>query len=95
MTSLTRVDAATGVSAGPLGFVSLTGGLAIGFPAALPANIICTGLINAGLSVNAPAGNFGIMTAGLMTDFVNTKIYSRHFHIAPRGRTGPPIVSMI
>jgi hypothetical protein len=34
ITSKTRVDAGTGVSAGPLGFVSLTGGLAVGFPVA-------------------------------------------------------------
>ena len=34
VTSKTRVDAGTGVSAGPLGFVSLTGGLAVGFPSA-------------------------------------------------------------
>jgi hypothetical protein len=34
ITSKTRVDAGTGVSAGPLGFVSLTGGLAVGFPSA-------------------------------------------------------------
>jgi hypothetical protein len=96
ITSATRVDAGTGVSAGPLGFVSVLGGLTIGPPGvAVPGNINCVGLINAGLSVNAPAGNFGIMTAGLMTDQVNSKIYSRHFHIAPKGRTGPPIVSMI
>jgi hypothetical protein len=34
ITSKTRVDAGTGVAAGPLGFVSLTGGLAVGFPTA-------------------------------------------------------------
>ena len=34
ITSKTRVDAGTGVSAGPLGFVSLTGGLAVGFRSA-------------------------------------------------------------
>jgi hypothetical protein len=34
ITSKTRVDAGTGVRAGPLGFVSLTGGLAVGFPVA-------------------------------------------------------------
>jgi hypothetical protein len=95
MTSLTRIDAGTGVNAGPLGFVSTLGGLSIGFSAAIPGNIICAGFINAGLSVNSPSGNFDVMTAGLMTDFVNTKIYNRHFHIAPKGRTGPPITSMV
>lgn len=95
ITSLTRIDAGTGVSAGPLGFVSMLGGLSIGIPAAVPGNILCIGLVNAGVSVNSPAGNFGVMTAGLMTDMINSKIYNRHFHVAPKGRTGPPITTMI
>jgi len=95
ITSLTRIDAGTGVSAGPLGFTSVLGGLAIGLPAAVPGNVICVGLVNAGVSVNSPLGNFGVMRAGLMTDNVNSKIYSRHFHKAPKGITGPPIVGMV
>ena len=34
ITSTTRVDAGTGVRAGPLGFVTLTGGVAVGLPVA-------------------------------------------------------------
>ncbi len=101
ITSLTRVDAGTGVNAGPLGFVSVLGGLSIGIPVAIPTQINCSGIINtgisvnAGVSVNAPSGNFGIMKAGWMTDSLNTKIYNRHFHKAPKGVTGPPKVSML
>lgn len=43
-----RIDAGTGISAGPLGFVSLLGGLSIGgAPLAIPGNIICLGNISA------------------------------------------------
>jgi hypothetical protein len=41
-----RVDA-NGVSAGPLGFVSVFGGLSIGVPVAAPGNILCAGNISA------------------------------------------------
>jgi hypothetical protein len=95
ITSLTRVDAGTGVNAGPLGFVSLTGGLSIGFPGALAGNIICIGYINAGISVNSPLGFFGTMTAVWMTDVINKTIYSTHFHIAKGGPTTPPLFPMI
>jgi hypothetical protein len=65
ITSLGRVDAVTGISAGPLGFVSEFGGLSIGVPVAVPGNIIClnniiglnsiyaTSSMYAGMSVNA------------------------------------------
>jgi hypothetical protein len=99
--SFGRVDAATGVGAGPLGFVSMTGGLSIGVPVAAPGNIICVGSMFAGASVSAVAavngasGNFGIMTAGLMTDTINTTLYDFHTHIVPFGISGPPVPSMI
>jgi len=95
ITSTTRVDALTGVSAGPLGFVSALGGLSIGFPppaGAIPFQINCSGIINAGIAmtslgpvtagtiVTAPTGAFG-----LMTDTINTSIFSRHVHPVPRG----------
>jgi hypothetical protein len=92
ITSTSRVDAATGVNAGPLGFVSLTGGLSIGIPVAVPTQINCSGIINASIAVNslgvvsagtivtAPTGTFG-----LMTDTINTGIFSRHVHFVPRG----------
>lgn len=89
--SFGRVDAATGISAGALGFVSLTGGLSLGVPVAVPGSIICVGsinagtLINAGASMNAPTGNFGLMSAGLMTDTVNSGLYDSHTHIGNKG----------
>jgi hypothetical protein len=81
-----RIDAFGGISAGPAGFISLLGGLSIGDPGAATGQILCVGsinsatLINAGISVNAPSGNFGTMKAGLMTDTVNTSIFDSHMH---------------
>ena len=101
ITSSGRIDALAGVSAGPLGFVSVTGGLAIGIPVAIPTQINCIGMINAGISVNAvgsvnaPLANFGTMSAVMMTDIVNTTLYDSHIHISPKGPTGPPIPSMV
>lgn len=96
-----RVDAGTGVSAGILGFVSLTGGLSLGVPVAAPGNIICVGSINSGTiitalgSMNAPAAYYGLMSAGLMTDSVNTVLYDAHVHGAYGGPTTPPTPKMI
>jgi hypothetical protein len=101
VTSAGRVDALTGISAGPLGFVSLEGGLSIGLPVAVPLNILCaqgiTALttLTAGVSVTAPNGNFGIMDAILMTDVINTTIYGSHFHFGVHGPTSTPISPMI
>jgi len=95
ITSLTRVDALEGMNAGPAGFVSVLGGLSIGFPIATPGNILCVGLINAGISMNAPSAFFGLMDAQLMTDQINTRIYSTHFHKTFKGPTSPPITKMI
>ena len=101
ITSQGRVDALLGMSAGPLGFVTLTGGLAVGLPVAVPLNIFCAtninagATVNAGAAVNAPSGNFGIMSAILMTDSINTTIFGSHFHIAKTGPTSPAIPSMI
>ena len=95
ITSKTRVDAGLGVSAGVEGFVSVTGGLAIGLPIAVPACIMASGFINSATVVSAPTGTFGVMTASLMTDFINTKIYSFHIHKAFKGPTSTPIVKMV
>ena len=93
--SRTRVDAGTGISAGALGFVSMTGGLSLGIPAAVPLSIYTIGSINSTTSVNAPFGNFGIMTAVLMTDTINSRIYNTHIHKAPKGWTTPPRLKMV
>jgi len=101
-----RVDAGTGVSAGPLGFVTGTGGISVGMPTpaspvAVPGQILCIGniystmSINALIAMNAPLGNFGTMSAVLMTDLINTGIYDTHIHPTPKGMSGPPTMPMV
>jgi hypothetical protein len=97
----TRVNAGTGVFAGPLGFVSGFGGLSLGVPSpatpvAVPGCINTVGAITSLASVNAPIANFalakcGIMDAVLMTDVINSTIYNYHIHPSPKGPTGPPM----
>jgi hypothetical protein len=91
ITSQTRVDAGTGVRAGPLGFVSQFGGLSIGTPAAIPGNIICAtpGIVYCS-TINSLIGNFGLSSSLWAFDQVNTPIYNTHIHSAPEGITGPP-----
>lgn len=86
-----RVDAATGVSAGPLGFVSILGGLSIGAPVAVPGNITTIGMVNAAITVNSPLGNFGVMKAVWMTDTINKSLNNAHIHVGFKGPTGPPV----
>ena len=104
--SLGRVDAATGISAGPLGFVTQLGGISVGYPApgtaiAVPGQITCIGnilsatTINALIAMNSPMANFGTMSAVLMTDLINTSIYDSHIHISPKGPTTPPLMPMV
>lgn len=101
-----RVDAETGISAGPLGFVTGTGGISVGIPTpaapvAVPGQIFCIGNINSSMSINAlismnaPLGNFGTMSAVLMTDLINTGIYDSHTHPTPKGMSGPPTLPMV
>jgi hypothetical protein len=91
ITSRGRVDAVDGVSAGPLGFVTMLGGVSVGIPAAVPGQINSDGPINSLTSVSAPVGNFGIMDAVWSYDTVNLNIFNSHTHPAPEGETGPPI----
>jgi hypothetical protein len=79
-----------GVSAGPQGFVSELGGLSVGplYPIAIPGSVM------ASVQMAAPYANFLTMTSILMTDVVNTTIYSTHFHIAPKGVTSTPLFPM-
>lgn len=90
ITSKTRVDAGTGVFAGPLGFVSVLGGLSIGNPIAVPGNINCIGIISAGISVSSPLGSFVVMKATWMTDKINKALHNIHIHKGSGGLTGPP-----
>jgi hypothetical protein len=91
ITSKTRVDAGTGVRAGALGFVSTTGGLSIGVPAAAPFTIVCSGSIFAGVSMNSPLGLWGVSRAVLMTDSINKTIFNVHRH-PKTGRARPKFV---
>ena len=93
ITSETRVDAGTGISAGALGFVTITGGLSVGIPVAIPEQILCAGTITSFSSVNAPLGNFGISSSVLSFDIVNQLIRKVHTHMAYRGPTSPPLNS--
>lgn len=97
--SKTRVNAGTGVYAGPLGFVSGTGGLSLGVPTpmspvAVPGQIFTIGTITSAVGVAAPTGTFGvvdciIMDAVLMTDMINSGIFSTHVHVTGTGPTSP------
>lgn len=102
ITSTTRVDAGTGMSAGPLGFVTTTGGVAVGVPVAVPQQIVCStniiavgGTVSAGTSVIAPLGTFSLMNSVIMSDQVNSNMYNAHTHIAPFGPTSPPLTRFI
>jgi hypothetical protein len=90
ISSTSRVDAATGVSAGPLGFVSTSGGLAIGQPAALPGQIMCAGTITSYSSIISPTATFGTSGSLLSFDVVNELLRKVHIHPSPKGPTGPP-----
>ena len=107
--SKTRVNAGTGVFAGPLGFVSGLGGLSLGIPepltpVAIPGCINTVGSITSLTSVNAPIANFalanvGEMNAVLMMDVINSKIYDLHIHNYPvpggMGTTTPPLTPFV
>ena len=89
ITSEGRIDAATGISAGPLGFVSVEGGLSIGIPAAVTSEINCAGPINSLASMSSPLGQFAVMSAVLGYDTINSLIHDMHVHPIPTGVTGP------
>jgi hypothetical protein len=95
ITSVTRVDAGTGVSAGTLGFVSLDGGLSLGAPVAIPGVVNCVGFVFAGLAVASEAGFFNLSSSIWGRDVVNSTLYNVHTHIAPFGPTSPPLTQMV
>jgi hypothetical protein len=95
ISSFGRIDAGTGVSAGPLGFVTALGGISVGVPpgvtpVAVPGTINCFGYINSFTEVSAPLVMAGITDSVLCFDVVNRMIYNTHTHPAPDGVTGPP-----
>jgi hypothetical protein len=107
ISSSTRVNAGTGVYAGPLGFVSSFGGLSLGVPSAaapiaVPGSINTVGPISSLTAVNAPLANFalaqiGIMDAVLMTDVINSAVFNGHIHQAtgPFAPTTPPLIQFL
>lgn len=90
-----RIDAAKGMSAGPMGFVTLLGGLSVGIPIAIPGIINCIGAVNSA-AIDSVFANFVVMNSVLMTDFVNTTLYDIHMHVSSPsgGPTTPPQPSM-
>jgi len=101
ITSKSRVDAVTGMSAGPLGFVTTEGGVAVGIPVAVPSkvlvatDVVAGGTVDAAIAVNSPQGTFGVMNSILMHDDMNTTIYNSHIHPTPKGPSGPPSIKMV
>jgi len=106
ITSKSRVNANTGVYAGPLGFCSSSGGLSLGIPSplspvAVPGCINTMGSITSLVSVNAPLANFvyadiGIMDAVLMSDVINSNIFNYHQHIGNKGYpTSSPLANFV
>lgn len=108
ITSFTRVDALSGMSAGAAGFVTQLGGVSVGIPLAVPGQINCsgvagapgvinsTGMINALISMSSPLATFTNMNAVWATDIVNVGLHNSHFHIGNKGfPTSGPIPTEI
>jgi len=89
--SNTRVDAGTGMSAGPLGFVTELGGVSVGIPIALPTEVNAVGPINSFASISGPLGSFGISSSILGFDIINTLLHNLHIHPTPKGPSGTPL----
>jgi len=101
LTTETKVNAGTGVTAGVLGFVTELGGISVGIPVSSPLGIInCINTINAGLTVNAGiAVNAPFINGFMVRDIAGSMfgmraVYNSHTHPAPRGMTGTPISMM-
>ena len=88
-----RVDAETGMSAGPLGFVTTLGGVSAGLPAAIPLTIMASGPVASYTSVHAPLGTFGVSGSVLSFDVINMLVRKIESHIsgAPGSPTSPPV----
>jgi len=89
VTAITKVNGGTQVTAGPLGFVSEAGGLAVGSVVALPMTV------TAAVSVNAP-----IISGTLVKDATGSMTGMRmqhniHNHMAFKGPTSTPLKKMI
>lgn len=84
-----KVNAGTGVTAGPLGFATLLGGVSAGLPVATP------GEVNALFKVSSILIN-GIQVRDIQGTMMGMRmIYNFHKHPAPKGITGLPIKPML
>ena len=93
ITSQGKVNAGTGMRAGPLGFVTLLGGVAAGLDVAIPTMVTATTNIYAGASVEAPVVFGGqVMDVRGTMEMMRT-IYNTHTHPA-KPVTGPPFSLM-
>ena len=90
-----RVDAETGMSAGPLGFVTTLGGVSVGIPVAIPTEINAVGPITSLTSIDAPLGLFGISSSVLGFDVINSLLYDSHIHFTNVGPTTPTLSQSI
>jgi hypothetical protein len=89
ITALTKVQAGTQVSAGPLGFVSELGGLSVGSPVAIPLTV------TAASAVKAPLVQ-GVMVRDVMGTMMTMRTqYNTHIHRAPKGPTSTPLRKML
>ena len=103
ITSKTKVNAGTQVNAGPLGFVSELGGLAIGSPVAIPLQVIVPeGNIFVGETVIAATSVISpLIDALIVDDIAGTMmgirlLHNSHNHIGNKGfPTSTPIIPMI
>jgi hypothetical protein len=89
ITAITKVNGGTQVTAGPLGFVSESGGLALGIPIAKPLTV------DAALAVIAPLILGTVVedaTGSMMTMRLQHNI---HNHMAFKGPTSTPLKKMI
>jgi len=89
VTAITKVNGGTQVTAGPLGFVSEAGGLAVGSVIAVPLTV------TAGVAVKAP-----IISGTVVNDATGSMMTMRmqhnvHNHMAFRGPTSTPLKKMI
>ena len=93
ITSQGKVNAGTGMRAGPLGFVTLFGGVAAGLDVAIPTMVTATTNITAGVEVSAPVVFGGqVMDVRGTMEMMRT-IYNTHTHPA-KPVTGPPFSLM-
>lgn len=89
ITAVTKVNGGTQVTAGPLGFVSEAGGLAVGSPIATPLTV------TAAVAVKAPLIQ-GVMVKDVMSTMMTMRTqYNSHIHRAPKGPTSTPLRKML